>query len=93
MKNKSLEFQLDYNGQVDCIDVDDFNITDESVLDNFVEKLSEITEFPISEHRTEIRVYFNENSTMDVRVCSYNSPEWDDFDEYEYNSLPSVEIS
>ena len=71
------------------------DITDdvtEDDLTEFVEKLKEVDDFYVSEHRTEVDVWIYGNNTMDVHFRYFNEPEDDEFDEYELNGIPSIEL-
>ena len=95
---KYIDFSLDYDGKCENIDeyyVGDENKTNEvnfSDVDKFIKKLSEeVDEFLVSDHRTEVRIWWYDNNTMDVLFRYYNEPEWDEFDDYELN-VPSIEF-
>ena len=91
-----IDFSIDYNG--DCESVDDFVINDESVtiddedVNPLIEKLQEVEGFYISEHRTQVRIWWNEDGTMDIRYRSYDEPDWDEFDDHELLGIPRVEF-
>jgi hypothetical protein len=94
---KYIDFSIDYDGNCEC--VDDFLINDEEVSINddsdvqpLIEELQKVEGFYLSEHRTQVRVWWNEDGTMDVRYRFYNEPDWSEFDNYELLGLPPVEF-
>jgi hypothetical protein len=94
---KYIDFSIDYDGNCEC--VDDFLINDEEVSINddsdvqpLIEELQKVEGFYLSEHRTQVRVWWNEDGTMDVRYRFYNEPDWGEFDDYELLGLPPVEF-
>ena len=93
---KYIEFQIDYNGMVEC--VDDFVINDvECQIDDedvtpLIKELQKLEGFYLSEHRTEVRVWWNEHGTMDVRYRNYTEPDWGVFDDYELLGIPPIEF-
>jgi hypothetical protein len=94
---KYIDFSIDYDGNCEC--VDDFLINDEEVSINddsdvqpLIEVLQKVEGFYLSEHRTQVRVWWNEDGTMDVRYRFYNEPDWGEFDDYELLGLPPIEF-
>jgi hypothetical protein len=94
---KYIDFSIDYDGNCEC--VDDFLINDEEVSINddsdvqpLIDELQKVEGFYLSEHRTQVRVWWNEDGTMDVRYRFYNEPDWGEFDDYELLGLPPVEF-
>jgi hypothetical protein len=94
---KYIDFSIDYDGNCEC--VDDFLINDEEVSINddsdvqpLIEELQKVEGFYLSEHRTQVRVWWNEDGTMDVRYRFYNEPDWGEFDDYELLGLPPIEF-
>jgi hypothetical protein len=94
---KYIDFSIDYDGNCEC--VDDFLINDEEVSINddsdvqpLIEGLQKVEGFYLSEHRTQVRVWWNEDGTMDVRYRFYNEPDWGEFDDYELLGLPPIEF-
>ena len=91
-----IDFSIDFNGECEC--VDDLVINDESVtiddedVNPFIEKLQEVDGFYVSEHRTEVRIWWNEDGTMDVRYRYFNEPDWNEFDDHELLGVPRVEL-
>lgn len=91
-----IDFSIDYNG--DCEYVDDFIVNNEEVeiddedVNPLIKKLQEVEGFYISEHRTEVRIWWNEDGTMDIRYRYYNEPDWNEFDEHELLGIPRVEL-
>ena len=66
-----IDFYIDYNGECEC--VDDFVIDNQDVeiddvdVNPFISRLSGVEGFFVSDHRTQVRVWWNENGTMDIR--------------------------
>ena len=95
MKNY-IDFSIDYDGN--CESVDEFLINDEEVsideseVQHLIDELEKVEGFLISEHRTQVRVWWNENGTMDVRFRYFNEPDWDEFDDYELLGIPPIEF-
>lgn len=95
---KYLEFSLDYDGQ--CEDIPTFEVEghdkSEDVyfedVDNFVKELEKLDKFYVSQHRTEVRVYWNEDGTMNVHFRYFNEPEDGEFDDHELNGLEPIEF-
>ena len=95
---KYLEFSLDYDGQ--CEDISTFEVEghdkSEDVyfedVDNFVKELEKLDKFYVSQHRTEVRVYWNEDGTMNVHFRYFNAPEDGEFDDHELNGLEPIEL-
>jgi hypothetical protein len=94
---KYIDFSIDYDGNCEC--VDDFLINDEEVSINddsdvqpLIDELQKVEGFYLSEHRTQVRVWWNEDGTMDVRYRFYNEPDWGEFDDYELLGLPPIEF-
>ena len=91
---KYIEFSLDFEGNCESIDVQEgfpFEVTEDDI-NQFVSKLVENDIITLSEHRTEMKVEWSNVSTMDISVVSYNSPNWDDFDEHSKRNVLSIEI-
>lgn len=97
MKEMYLDFSLDYDGN--CEFVDDFVVdgvsvdVSESDVDNLVKELIKLDGFYVSEHRTQVRVWWNENGTMDIRYRFFNLPEDGEFDDYELIGLTPIEFN
>lgn len=93
---KYIEFQIDYDGMVEC--VDDFVINDvECQIDDedvtpLIKGLQKLEGFYLSEHRTQVRVWWNEDGTMDVHYRNYTEPDWGVFDEHELLGVPPIEF-
>lgn len=95
--NKYLDFSIDYDGNIES--VDEFSINDEVVEINdemdiqpLIEKLTQVEGFHLSEHRTQVRIWWNENGTMDIRYRDYTEPDWGVFDDYELLNLPPIDF-
>ena len=91
-----IDFSIDYNGDCECVDefvVDNevIQIDDEDV-ESLIEKLQKVEGFFQSEHRTQVRIWWNQNGTMDVRYRSYNEPDWGEFDDHELLGIPRIEF-
>ena len=94
---KYLEFSLDYNGQ--CEDISTFEVEghdkSEDVyfedVDKFVKELEKLDKFYVSEHRTEVQVYWNEGK-MNVTFRYFNEPEDGEFDDHELNGLEPIKL-
>ena len=90
-----LEFSLDYNGQ--CEDVSTFEVegqdfTDDVYFDDvdkFVKELEKLENFYVSEHRTEVRVFWKDG-TMNVHFRFFNEPEDGEFDDHELKDLKPI---
>lgn len=94
-----IDFSLDYNGDIECIDElikdgdDDISgDVPESQLNDFVEKLKEVEGFNVSDHRTQIRLWIYDDNTMDVYYQFFNEPEDGEFDDIELIGIPSIEL-
>lgn len=91
-----IDFSIDYDG--DCEFIDDFIVNNEEMLDNVTEddvnkligELRKIEGFMVSEHRTQVRIWWFENGTMNVHFRYFNEPDNCEFDDYELNDIPSV---
>jgi len=96
-KEMFLDFSLDYDGQ--CENVDMFEIDgqdfsedlDENKVDEFVEKLMKLDEFYVSDHRTEVQVYWKDDK-MNVSFRFFNEPEDGEFDDYELKDLEPIKF-
>ncbi len=97
MKNY-LTFSLDYNGECEDVEtymVDGQDLTDDVSTDDvdvFVTKLEELDKFFVSEHRTEVQVWWLEDGTMDVHYRYFNEPDDGEFDDYELTKLKPIEF-
>ena len=95
---KYLEFSLDYNGQ--CEDISTFEVEghdkSEDVyfedVDKFVKELEKLDKFYVSEHRTEVSVYWSEDGIMNVKFRYFNEPDWGEFEDYELLGIPPIEF-
>ena len=94
-----IDFSLDYNGDIECIDElikdgdDDISgDVPESQLNDFVEKLKEVEGFNVSDHRTQIRLWIYDDNTMDVYYQFFNEPEDGEFADIELIGIPSIEL-
>lgn len=94
---KYIDFSVDYDGN--CESVDEFivnggivNIGDESNVQPLIEKLQGVDGFYLSEHRTEVRVWWNKDGTMDVRYRDYTEPDCGIFDDHELFGLSPIEF-
>lgn len=91
---KYIDFSIDYDGNCEC--VDDFLINNEEVsiddsdVQPLIEELQKVEGFYLSEHRTQVRVWWNEDGTMDVRYRDYTEPDWGVFDDYELLGIPPI---
>ena len=98
-----LYFTLDFDGQcegIDSIEVDNIELNLEDVdiefedIDNYVSTLkTEFPNFKVSRNKTEVIVIVYENKTL-VKTHNYNSPDWNDYDmfEYEVNKPLPIEV-
>lgn len=92
-----LDFSLDYDGQcenVDTLEIDGQDFSEEvdyKKVDDLVKKLTELEHFYVSEHRTEVQVYWK-NDTMNVSFRFFNEPEDGEFDDYEINGLEPIKF-
>ena len=91
-----IDFSIDYNGECECID--DFVIDNQDVeiddvdVNPFISRLSRVEGFFVSDHRTQVRVWWNENGTMDIRYRYYTEPDWNEFEDYELLGIPRIEF-
>ena len=91
-----IDFSIDYNGDCEC--VDDFVVDDEIIqiddedVESLIEKLQGVEGFFQSEHRTQVRIWWNQDGTMDVRYRSYTEPDWDEFEDHELLGIPRIEF-
>jgi hypothetical protein len=99
MEKSYLSFSLDFDGKcedVDTYQIDGVDTTDDvsyESVDKFVEEgLMSIDEFFVSEHRTEVQVWWNEDGTMDVHFRYFNEPEDGEFDDNELNGIEPIEF-
>jgi len=82
--NKYIDFSIDYNGN--CERIDDFLVNNEEVMidetdvEPLIEELKKIDGFNISEHRTEVRIWWNEDGTTDILYRYFNDSDSGDFD-------------
>lgn len=98
MKKSYLSFTIGFDGG--CEDVGYFEVdgvdktesVDYSDVEKFVKKLLGVEEFFLSEHRTEVEVWWYENNKMDVYFISYNLPDDDEFDEHYLEGLEPIEF-
>ncbi len=91
-----IDFSIDYNGDCECVDefvVDNevVQIDDEDV-ESLIEKLQKVEGFFQSEHRTQVRIWWNQDGTMDVRYRSYTEPDWDEFEDHKLLGIPRIEF-
>lgn len=90
-----LEFTIDYDGEVEDVfvcDIDGEDVTEEidwRVLDNFVQKLLELDGFFLSDNRTEVRVWWYDDSTMEIHFRDYTEPDWGKFNDHRLKNVPS----
>lgn len=83
-----IHFSLDFEGDVESVTIeqDDEDITHKfsdlcERMKDYSDKLeSEIAEFSISEEKTIVDI-FVENNRMTIKEQYFNSPVWDDYDE------------
>ncbi len=93
---KYIDFSIDYDGNCEC--VDDFLVNNEEVtiddsdVQPLIEKLEQLEGFFISDHRTQVRIWWNQDGTMDVRYRSYTEPDWDEFEDHELLGIPRIEF-
>ena len=93
---KYIDFSIDYDGN--CESVDEFLINDEEVsiddsdVQPLIDELEKVEGFFISEHRTQVRVWWNEDGTMDIRFRYFNEPDWGEFDDHELLGIPPIEF-
>jgi hypothetical protein len=92
-----IDFSLDYDGKCEDIstfEVDGQDLTEDVYFDNvddFVKKLMNIDEFKVSEHRTEVQVYWNDDK-MNVNFRYFNEPEDGEFDDYKLTNLTPIKF-
>lgn len=92
-----LEFTLDYDGQcenIDTFEVDGQDFSDDVYYDDvnkFVKELEKLENFYVSEHRTEVRVFW-ENEKMNVLFRFFNEPEDGEFDDHELKDLEPIKF-
>lgn len=93
-----IDFSLDYDGQ--CEDISTFEVDGQdfsedvyfSDVDKFVKELEKLEHFYVSEHRTEVRVFWNEEGTMNVHFRFFNEPEDGEFTDHEINGLEPIKF-
>lgn len=92
-----IDFSLDYVGQ--CEDISTFEVDGQDFsediyfedVDKFVKELEKLDKFYVSEHRTEVQVFWNEGK-MNVKFRYFNEPEDGEFDDHELNGLEPIEL-
>jgi len=94
---KYIDFSIDYDGNCECVDEflindEEVSINDDSDVQPLIDELEKVEGFFISEHRTQVRVWWKEDGTMDVRFRYFNEPDWGEFDEYELLGIPPIEF-
>ncbi len=94
---KYIDFSIDYDGNCECVDEflindEEVSINDDSDVQPLIDELEKVEGFFISEHRTQVRVWWKEDGTMDVRFRYFNEPDWAEFDEYELLGIPPIEF-
>ena len=67
-------------------------LLDDEDVESLIEKLQGVEGFFQSEHRTQVRIWWNQNGTMDVRYRYFNEPDWGEFDDFELLGLPPIEF-
>lgn len=96
-KEMYLDFSIDFDGQIEYID--DFTIGDEDHTDDIneddvfglVEVLQEVEGFMVSDHRTEVRMWWTKDGKTRILFNYYNEPEDGEFDNYELN-VPYIDF-
>jgi hypothetical protein len=84
--HKYIDFSIDHNGN--CDRIDDFIVDNKDVVINetdvqpLIEELKKIDGFNVSEYRTEVRIWWNENGTMDILYRYFNDSDSRDFDKH-----------
>lgn len=98
MTNKMyLDVTVDYDGKCEDVvlfDVDGKDLTDEvsyEKVDKFMEKLVNVDHFFLSEHRTNVQIYWTDDG-MDVLFRSFGEPDDGEFDVYEVLGLDPIEF-
>ena len=93
---KYIDFSIDYDGNCECVDgflINDEEVSiDDSNVQPLINELNKVEGFFISEHRTQVRIWWNENGTMDVRFRYFNEPEDGEFEDYELLGIPPIEF-
>jgi hypothetical protein len=91
-----LDFSIDSNGE--CESIDDFLVGDEDCprdyvrVNSFIKKLVEgVDGFNLSDHRTQVRVWWENDGTMEIRYRFFNEPDQGEFDDFELLNLPRIE--
>lgn len=97
MKNKTkkyIDFSIDYDGNCECVDdflVDDVPLDiDESEVQPLIEKLQDVEGFFLSDYRTQVRIWWNNDGIMDIRYRYYTEPDFGSFDDHELLGLSSI---
>lgn len=92
-----IDFSIDFNGN--CEWIDDFLVNNEEVyideedVQLLIDELEKVEGFFISEHRTQVRIWWNEDGTMDIRFRYFNEPDDGEFDDYELLGIPPIEFN
>jgi hypothetical protein len=93
---KYIDFSIDYDGNCECVDellINDEEVSiDDSDVQPLIDELEKVEGFFISEHRTQVRVWWNEDGTMDIRFRYFNEPDWGEFDDHELLGIPPIEF-
>ena len=92
-----IHFSLDFEGDVESVTIEqnDEDITHKfsdlcERMKDYSDKLeSEVDEFLISEEKTIVDI-FVENNRMTIKEQYFNSPKWDDYDEIIINDISFV---
>jgi len=91
---KYIDFSIDYDGN--CERIDDFIVNNEEVMIDetdvqpLIEELKKVDGFNISDHRTEVRIWWNENGTMDILYRYFNDSDSGDFDNHRLYPLTPI---
>ena len=85
----TFEIQSDYGDREDHSD----KVNHKQVTDFINSLVQDVTEFFLSEDRTEGTITWFDDNTMSITNRTYNSPDWSDFDETEIDNIPQIDFS
>jgi hypothetical protein len=92
-----LDISIDYNGE--CESIDEFLVNTEKTsidyqrVNEFINQIvNEVEGFNLSEHRTQVQVWWKVNGNMDIRYRYYNEPDQGEFDDFEILDVPRIEL-
>ena len=91
---KYIDFSIDYNGECESVDTflidDTVQTIDEKDVQPLIDELEKVEGFNISEHRTQVQIWWNDDDTMDIKYRYFNEPDWGEFDDFELFGLRPI---